>query len=55
MRDDVEDFELLTLPAKKDPAKARQIADAIVRTFTDYVRDEKEFRVQRLKLLDAFD
>ena len=55
MRDGVEDFELLTLLAKKDRAKAAEIAGATVRTFTDYVRDEKAFRAQRLKLLEAFD
>ena len=44
MRDGVEDFELLTLLAKKDPAMAHEIAEGTVRTFTDYVRDEKIFR-----------
>jgi hypothetical protein len=55
MRDGVEDFELLTLLAKKDRAKAEEIANGTVRTFTDYERDEKVFRAQRLKLLEAFD
>jgi hypothetical protein len=55
MRDGVEDFELLMLLAKKDRAKADEIADGIVRSFTDYVRDEGAFRAQRLKLLEAFD
>ncbi len=55
MRDGVEDFELLTLLAKKDRAMAHEIAEGTVRTFTDYVRDEKIFRAQRLKLLEAFD
>ena len=53
MRDGVEDFELLTLLAKKDRAKADEIANSIVRTFTDYERDEQSFRTQRLKLLEA--
>ncbi len=51
----MEDFELLTLLAKKDRAKADEIANSIVRTFTDYERDETAFRAQRLKLLEAFD
>lgn len=55
MRDGVEDFELLTLLAKKDRAKANEIANSIVRTFTDYERDETAFRTQRLKLLEALD
>jgi hypothetical protein len=55
MRDGVEDYELLTLLAKKDRAKASEIAEGTVRTFTDYVRDERTFRAQRLKLLEAFD
>ncbi len=55
MRDGLEDFELLTLLAKKDRAKAKEIADAIARTFTDYERDEKAFRTQRRELLEALD
>ena len=54
MRDGVEDFELLTLLAKEDRAKADEIAGAIVRSFTDYVRDERAFRARRRNLLEAF-
>ena len=55
MRDGVEDFELLTLLAKKDPEKAHAIAKEAVRTFTDYMRDERALRALRLKLLEAFE
>ena len=55
MRDGVEDYELLTLLAQKDRAKATKIAEGTVRTFTDYLRDERTFRSQRLMLLEAFD
>ncbi len=53
MRDGIEDFELLTLLAKKNPGKAREIAQKAVRTFTDYVRDIKQFRMLRRSLLEA--
>jgi hypothetical protein len=55
MRDGVEDFELLTLLARKQPEKARAIAKQTIWTFTDYVRDEKVFRAERLRLLEAFE
>lgn len=55
MRDGVEDFELLTLLAQKDPTKARQLAEEAVHAFTDYVRDTKKFRAIRRRLLDALD
>ncbi len=55
MRDGVEDFELLTLLAKKDPAKAKSLVESAVHTFTDYVRDIKKFRTIRQALLEALD
>ncbi|MBN1853050.1 MAG: DUF4091 domain-containing protein [Pirellulales bacterium] len=55
MRDGVEDFELLTLLAQRNPEQAHELAAAMVRSFTDYVRDEKEFRAIRLRLLETLD
>jgi len=55
MRDGVEDFELLTRLAKKDPAKAKSLVESAVHTFTDYVRDTKKFRAIRQSLLEALD
>ena len=55
MRDGVEDYELLTLLAQKDPAKAKTLAETVVRSFTDYVRDPKTLRQVRIELLEALD
>ena len=54
MRDGIEDYELLTLLARKDPARASALAAAIVRTFTDYERDPVRFVRLRKTLLRAF-
>jgi hypothetical protein len=53
MRDGIEDFELLTLLAKKNPGKAHEIAGEAVHSFTEFVRDEQALRAMRLKLLEA--
>lgn len=53
LRDGVEDFELLKLLEKKDPKKARSIADSIVRSPADYVMDPAEFRKARGQLIQA--
>ncbi len=55
MRDGIEDYELLTLLAQRDPDKAAQLAQKVVATFTDYVRDATAFRAVRRELLEALD
>jgi len=55
MRDGVEDYELLTLLAQKDPTKAQTLAETVVRSFTDYVRDPKMLRQVRIELLESLD
>lgn len=55
MRDGVEDYELLTLLAAKDPEKAKALAATVVRSFTDYLRDAPSLRQVRLELLQSLD
>lgn len=55
MRDGIEDYELLRLLEKKDPARAGEIACNVVRSMTDYTLDPAEFRQARQKLLDALE
>ena len=54
MRDGVEDYELLAELGRRDAARARAIADGVVRSFTDYERDVPRFRAARRALLEAF-
>ena len=54
MREGIEDFGLLDELNRKDPDRARQIAGKAVRSFTDYVRDPKQFRAIHRELLGAF-
>jgi hypothetical protein len=53
MREGIEDFAVLAELAKKDEARARQIAAEAVKSFTDYVREPKQFRAIQLKLLES--
>jgi Glycoside hydrolase 123, catalytic domain/Glycoside hydrolase 123 N-terminal domain len=53
MREGIEDYELLQLLRRKDPAMAEQLSQAAVASFTDYVRTPKTFREIESKLLDA--
>jgi hypothetical protein len=53
MREGIEDFGLLTELAKHDETRARELAEKMVRTFKDYVRDEQEFRAIHRELLEA--
>lgn len=53
MREGIEDFGLLTELAKHDNAKAQEITAETVKSFTDYVRNEKRFREIHRKLLEA--
>lgn len=55
MRDGIEDYELLKLLAQRDPQKADELAQRVVNTFTDYVRDVATFRAIRRELLEALD
>jgi hypothetical protein len=55
MRDGVEDYELLTLLAQKNPTRAKSLAETVVRSFTDYARDPKTLRQARIELLEALD
>jgi hypothetical protein len=53
MRDGIEDYELLTLLAQKDPALAREISGAIIRDFDQYELDPAVFRRARRRLLES--
>ena len=55
MRDGLEDFELLSLLARKNPKKAHAICDSVIRSMTDYSMDPKTIRKARLKLLEALE
>jgi len=55
MRDGVEDYELLKVLAGRDPERAAALAQAVVVSFTDYVRDVAAFRQVRQALLDSLD
>ena len=55
MRDGVEDYELLRLLAGRDREKAETLAQTVVASFTDYVRDVATFRQVRQELLDSLD
>ena len=53
MREGIEDYALLTELAKKDEARAKQIAGEAVKTFVDYVREPTQFRAIQRKLLEG--
>jgi hypothetical protein len=52
MCEGIEDYELLTALAQRDPAKARRLAAAAIPNITDYVRSVPEFRALQRQLLD---
>jgi hypothetical protein len=52
MRESIEDYELLRVLEKRDPAAARALAGKAIRTFTDYVRAPAEFRQLHSQLLE---
>jgi hypothetical protein len=52
MRESIEDYELLRVLEKRDPAAARALAGKAIRTFTDYVRTPAEFRQLHSQLLE---
>ncbi len=55
LRDSQEDYELLVMLDKKDPEKAREICDSLIRGFADYELDVYAFREARNKLLESLD
>ncbi|MFB3924369.1 MAG: glycoside hydrolase domain-containing protein [Terriglobia bacterium] len=55
MREAIEDYELLKSLEHKDPAAAAQLGSRMIRSFTDYVREPKEFRQIQRALLQALD
>jgi hypothetical protein len=54
-RDSVEDHELLSQLADKDPAAAQKIADRQIQDFNKYDTDVQSFRATRRELLQALD
>jgi hypothetical protein len=54
MREGIEDFGLLDELNRKDPARARKLAESAVRSFIDYVREPRQFRAIQQQLLEAF-
>ncbi len=52
MRDGIEDYELLTALAQRDPAKARRQAESANPHITDDVRTRPEFRALQRQLFD---
>jgi len=53
MRDGIADYELLSMLAEKDKAKAQALADRLILGFTSYVIDPAVFRSVRHDLLEA--
>jgi len=53
MRAGIEDYEMLSALAKRDPAAADALAREAVASFTDYVRDPAAFRRIQAKLIEA--
>jgi hypothetical protein len=52
MREGIEDYELLSALAKRDPEKARRLAATAIPNFTDYIRSVPQFRALRHELMD---
>jgi len=52
-RDSIEDYELLKRLKAKSPAKARAIADKLIRDFDEYEMNVAKFRAARRELLKA--
>ena len=52
MRDGIEDYELLSALARKDPEAARALAAAVIPNINDYIRDPARFRSYRKQLLE---
>ena len=52
MREGIEDYELLRALKAKNPTQADQLSKAVIRDFTDYVRDPAAFRKLERQLLE---
>lgn len=52
MREGIEDYELLRALKAKNPTQADQLAKAVIRDFTDYIRDPAAFRKLERQLLE---
>jgi hypothetical protein len=52
MREGIEDYELLRELEEKHPGAAQALAAKMIRSFTDYVRDPREFRSLHEQVLD---
>ena len=52
MRDGIEDYELLRLPATRSPETAGAISRSVVRSLTDYTLGPTEFNRARRRLLE---
>jgi hypothetical protein len=55
MREGIEDYELLVALSKRDPGRARRLAEEAIPHFTDYVRDVETFRLLQRRLLGLSD
>ena len=53
MREGIEDYELLRMLAMKNPAAAEKLSQAVIKSFTEYVRDPAKFREVEKQLLEA--
>jgi hypothetical protein len=53
LRDGINDYELLLALEKKNPAKAKELIESIVKDFNSYDTDIATFRAIRVKLLEA--
>ncbi|MGQ9514443.1 MAG: glycoside hydrolase domain-containing protein [Thermoproteota archaeon] len=49
----VQDYELLKMLEEKDPLKARGLAEAVVRSLTEYERDPSRFKEVRRELMSS--
>ncbi len=52
MREGIEDYELLRELEKKHPGAGQAIAGKMIRSFTDYVRDPREFRILQEQMME---
>ena len=52
MREGIEDYELLRALARRDPGKARRLAETAIPHISDYVRDVSAFRALERELME---
>jgi Domain of unknown function (DUF4091) len=52
MREGIEDYELLLALSKRDPQKARRLANTAIPHIDDYVRDVSAFRALERELME---